>query len=49
VDEVTGVETIVQPTAFAMEKFSETFKMRLEDLKQKSRKVPEELRKEVND
>ena len=49
VDEVASCDLIAMATAEAMEKFSEKLKMRLEDLKLKSRKVDDTLREEVND
>eukprot|EP00092_Neocalanus_flemingeri_P069439 GFUD01085096.1.p1 GENE.GFUD01085096.1~~GFUD01085096.1.p1 ORF type:complete len:409 (+),score=105.81 GFUD01085096.1:686-1912(+) len=49
VDEVNACVDIAQPTAEAMEKFAEKLKMRLEDLKQKSRKVDDDLREKVNE
>ena len=49
INEVNICENIAQPTAEAMEKFSEKLKMRLEDLRQKSRKVEDGLREKVNE
>ena len=49
IEEVNTCDDIALPTAEAMEKFSEKLKKRLEDLRQKSRKVDDGLREKVNE